>query len=141
MPLLCFYTIHRTKLVPRLVKCVFLGYSIRKKGYKLLALDTGKVFVSRNVVSMRMPFHFLQEIMSISFLSTHKYPILTNLPQLCFLTMLFSHLQALRRFFQLLLRTFLIYFLLVHLLLSIHLAPTITIHQLKPFPLLAQVIH
>lgn len=40
---------HMDKFEPRTRACVFLGYPSGQKGYKLLNLDTKKVFVSRDV--------------------------------------------------------------------------------------------
>lgn len=45
----CTLTPHRSKLDPRSVPYVFVVYPVGKKGYKLLNLQTMKIFVSRNV--------------------------------------------------------------------------------------------
>jgi len=40
----------RTKLEPKSEKCVFIGYSLKQKGYKCFNPDTRKIRVSRDVV-------------------------------------------------------------------------------------------
>ncbi|XP_075077239.1 uncharacterized protein LOC142163978 [Nicotiana tabacum] len=50
---LCFHTIpkcHRDRFQPRAEPCVFLGYSLAKKGYKLFNLSTKQVLVFRDVI-------------------------------------------------------------------------------------------
>lgn len=44
------YSHHRTKLDPRSIKCVFIGYSPTKKGYKYYDPITRKVFVTLDVI-------------------------------------------------------------------------------------------
>lgn len=58
---LCFTTAlpqSSDKFAPRAIKGVFLGYPYGKKGYKILNLDTRKVFVSRDVKFYEHVFPF-----------------------------------------------------------------------------------
>ena len=50
---------NRAKLEPRAIPCVFLGYAIGQKGYKVLNLQSYKILVSRDVVfhEFHYPFH------------------------------------------------------------------------------------
>ncbi|CAA7054923.1 unnamed protein product [Microthlaspi erraticum] len=60
---LCYVSTHhkdRNKFSPRVVPCVFLGYSFGYKGYKVLNLDTNVVSVSRNVIFHENVFPFKQ---------------------------------------------------------------------------------
>lgn len=51
-------TPHKDKFAPCSLKCIFLGYPFATKGYKVLDLDTRKVFISRDVVFVESCFPF-----------------------------------------------------------------------------------
>ena len=58
----CYPTLRdyaRNKFDPRSLKCVFLGYNEKYKGYRCLLLSTGRVYISRHVVfdEQDFPFH------------------------------------------------------------------------------------
>ncbi|KAG7589577.1 GAG-pre-integrase domain [Arabidopsis suecica] len=60
----CYPTLRdyaRNKFDPRSLKCVFLGYNEKYKGYRCLLLSTGRVYISRHVVfdEQDFPFHRL----------------------------------------------------------------------------------
>lgn len=50
---------HRTKFQPRGRKCVFIGYQVGIKGYKVYDLENHQVFVSRDVTFHESVFPFL----------------------------------------------------------------------------------
>ena len=70
----------RTKFDPRAKACIFLGYPMGYKGYKLLDIETYSVSVSRHVIfSMRIFFllhpllsRMMQNISFLIFLSLHQ---------------------------------------------------------------------
>ena len=49
----------RYKFEPRLDPCVFMGYSITQKGYRVLNLQTNKILISRDVIFYEkyLPYH------------------------------------------------------------------------------------
>lgn len=51
---------HRGKFDSRSIKCAFIGYDISHKGFLMLDLTNGKVFVSRDVKFIFDTFPFLQ---------------------------------------------------------------------------------
>lgn len=87
---------NRSKFDSRANACVFLGYSVTQKGYKVMDLTTKTMFVSRNVVfhETHFPFHshtqptlFPSEIYLPSYSSncdvenhTYSFPSVTELP-------------------------------------------------------------
>jgi hypothetical protein len=61
------------KLQPRSLQCVFLGYSLRHKGYKCLHLPTGRVYFSRDVL-------FQEDIFPFATTPSHSSPPTVNSP-------------------------------------------------------------
>ncbi|KAM1723463.1 hypothetical protein COP2_022337 [Malus domestica] len=55
-PHLVAYNKH--KLMPKSVKCVFIGYDLHYKGYRCLDPITGRVYISRNVTFDELTFPF-----------------------------------------------------------------------------------
>lgn len=50
---LCFATNtlpHKDKFVPRAYKCIFLGYTLGQKAYKVYDIDNNRIYISRDVV-------------------------------------------------------------------------------------------
>lgn len=43
-------------------RCVFLGYLMNKKGYKLYDIENKRVFVSRDVIFKEHVFHFKSQV-------------------------------------------------------------------------------
>lgn len=62
---LCYCTTspkQRHKFQPRSKGCLFLGYSYGYKGYKLMDLESNKVFISRNVIFHEDLFPLAKEL-------------------------------------------------------------------------------
>ncbi|KAL4362743.1 hypothetical protein GQ457_04G027460 [Hibiscus cannabinus] len=55
-----------TKMHPKAVRCIFIGFPKHMKGYRLFALDTKTVFVSRDVIFNEtiFPFHKMVSLSS-----------------------------------------------------------------------------
>ena len=68
---------HRTKLSPRTIPSVFLGYPPGYKGYKLLNLSTNAIYITRDVIFHETSFPFQSNNLSSSisgFLSDSVLP-------------------------------------------------------------------
>ena len=52
------YPYNSNKLQPRSIQCVFLGYSIRHKGYKCFHVPSSRLYISRDVVFQESLFLF-----------------------------------------------------------------------------------
>lgn len=68
----------RTKFEAHSKACVFMGYPSYYKGYKLLNLETNKIFISRNVVFHEEIFPFASE--NISEVTSDFFNTLEHLP-------------------------------------------------------------
>ena len=58
------------KLQPRSLQCVFLGYSLRHRGYKCFHVSTNRLYISRDVIFQENSFPFSLPTTS----STHGSP-------------------------------------------------------------------
>jgi len=58
----CWPNLHpynSNKLQPRSLQCVFMGYSLRHKGYKCLHIPTGRLYFSRDVIFQEDTYPFI----------------------------------------------------------------------------------
>ena len=61
----CWPNLHpynTNKLQPRSLQCVFLGYSLRHKGYKCFHVSTGRLYISRDVIFQETTFPFFESL-------------------------------------------------------------------------------
>ncbi|GJV43753.1 putative RNA-directed DNA polymerase [Tanacetum coccineum] len=67
---LCFATIlnNTKKFSSRSEKCMFIGYSFNKKGYKLFSLDTKQIFYSRDVKFYETVYPFKNDSLTKDFI-------------------------------------------------------------------------
>ena len=68
---------NKNKLQSRSVRCVFLGYSNMHKGYKCLHLDTGRLYISRDVVFNEFDYPFSKSVVVPTLLAT-SLPLVVN---------------------------------------------------------------
>ncbi|KAL8133051.1 hypothetical protein AgCh_008493 [Apium graveolens] len=78
---LCFASTiskHRTKFEPRAIACVFLGYAVSQKGYKVFDFSRDTVFVSRDLVFHETHFPFYSQSLPTDYPATIYLPSVTS---------------------------------------------------------------
>ena len=76
----CFPNLHpynKNKLQPRSIRWVFLGYLNMHKGYKCLHLDTGRLYISRDVVFNEFDYP-LSKSVAVPTLPATSLPLVVN---------------------------------------------------------------